>query len=75
MYYGPFKRLPRDSQELSLCCLYYFSNLDSPLLQSIASCCLCKYYMSISSNIDELDCIGILFLIGNRQNFVKNESS
>lgn len=41
IYYGPFKRLTRDSQELSLCCLYYFSNLDSPLLQSIASCCLC----------------------------------
>ncbi|XP_059428250.1 uncharacterized protein LOC132162022 isoform X2 [Corylus avellana] len=38
--YGPFIRLPRDSQELSLCCLYYFSNLDSPLLKSIASCCL-----------------------------------
>ncbi|XP_059463584.1 uncharacterized protein LOC132192307 isoform X2 [Corylus avellana] len=38
--YGPFIRLPRDSQELSLCCLYYFSNLDSPLLESIASCCL-----------------------------------
>ncbi|KAF3969199.1 hypothetical protein CMV_006986 [Castanea mollissima] len=41
LHYGPFIRLPRDSQELSLCCLYYFSNLDSPLLQSIASCCLC----------------------------------
>ncbi|XP_062167443.1 uncharacterized protein LOC133873715 isoform X1 [Alnus glutinosa] len=38
--YGPFIRLPRDSQELSLCCLYYFSNLDSSLLKSIASCCL-----------------------------------
>ncbi|KAE8125193.1 hypothetical protein FH972_020026 [Carpinus fangiana] len=38
--YGPFIRLPRDSQELSLCCLYYFSHLDSPLLKSIASCCL-----------------------------------
>ncbi|KAE8098634.1 hypothetical protein FH972_016679 [Carpinus fangiana] len=38
--YGPFIRLPRDFQELSLCCLYYFSNLDSPLLKSIASCCL-----------------------------------
>ncbi|KAB1205900.1 Testis-expressed sequence 10 protein [Morella rubra] len=38
--YGPFVTLPRDSQELSLSCLYYFANLDSPLLKSIASCCL-----------------------------------
>ncbi|KAG2683092.1 hypothetical protein I3760_10G016800 [Carya illinoinensis] len=41
IYYGPFIGLPKDSQELSLCSLYYFSNLDSPLLRSIASCCLC----------------------------------
>ncbi|XVE75869.1 hypothetical protein DITRI_Ditri12bG0126200 [Diplodiscus trichospermus] len=41
IYYGPFMRLPRDSQELSICCLYYFSNLSTPLLKSIASCCLC----------------------------------
>ncbi|KAB1219903.1 Testis-expressed sequence 10 protein [Morella rubra] len=40
--YGPFVMLPRDSQELSLCCLYYFANLDSPLLKSIASCCLSR---------------------------------
>ncbi|KAM7499953.1 hypothetical protein LguiA_024367 [Lonicera macranthoides] len=39
--YGPFIRLPRDIQELSLCCLYYFSFLDPLLLQSLASCCLC----------------------------------
>ncbi|KAG6753043.1 hypothetical protein POTOM_043087 [Populus tomentosa] len=39
--YGPFLRLARDSQELSICCLYYFSQLDSTLLKSIASCCLC----------------------------------
>ncbi|KAF9680808.1 hypothetical protein SADUNF_Sadunf06G0159900 [Salix dunnii] len=39
--YGPFLRLARDSQELSICCLYYFSQLDSNLLKSIASCCLC----------------------------------
>ncbi|KAJ6330565.1 hypothetical protein OIU76_009205 [Salix suchowensis] len=38
--YGPFLRLARDSQELSICCLYYFSQLDSNLLKSIASCCL-----------------------------------
>ncbi|KAJ7974885.1 testis-expressed sequence 10 protein [Quillaja saponaria] len=38
--YGPFIRLPRESQELSLCCVYYFSYLDLPLLKSIASCCL-----------------------------------
>ncbi|PNY05974.1 hypothetical protein L195_g002436 [Trifolium pratense] len=38
--YGPFVRLPRESQELSLCCLYYFSHLDLPFLKSIAGCCL-----------------------------------
>ncbi|XP_021639519.2 uncharacterized protein LOC110634708 isoform X3 [Hevea brasiliensis] len=39
--YGPFIGLPRDSQELSIFCLYYFSHLDALLLKSIASCCLC----------------------------------
>ncbi|KAK3226998.1 hypothetical protein Dsin_006860 [Dipteronia sinensis] len=39
--YGPFLRLPRDSQELSICGLYYFSYLDQLSLKSIASCCLC----------------------------------
>ncbi|KAK0587618.1 hypothetical protein LWI29_025899 [Acer saccharum] len=39
--YGPFIRLPRDSQELSICGLYYFSYLDQLSLKSIASCCLC----------------------------------
>ncbi|MCE0480943.1 hypothetical protein HAX54_038252 [Datura stramonium] len=39
--YGPFMRLPRDIQELSVCCLYYFSFLDKELLQSLASCCIC----------------------------------
>ncbi|CAK9180770.1 unnamed protein product [Ilex paraguariensis] len=39
--YGPFIRLPREIQELSVCCLYYFSFLDSFLLQSLVSCCLC----------------------------------
>ncbi|KAJ8899163.1 hypothetical protein K2173_011950 [Erythroxylum novogranatense] len=38
--YGPFIRLPRDAQELSVCCLYYFSHLEAPLLRSIVSCCL-----------------------------------
>ncbi|RZC03021.1 Testis-expressed protein 10-like isoform B [Glycine soja] len=38
--YGPFLRLPRESQELSLCSLYYFSYLDLPILKSIACCCL-----------------------------------
>ncbi|MED6177958.1 hypothetical protein PIB30_103066, partial [Stylosanthes scabra] len=37
---GPFVRLPGESQELSLCCLYYFSHLDLPILKSIACCCL-----------------------------------
>ncbi|XP_019164020.1 PREDICTED: uncharacterized protein LOC109160228 isoform X3 [Ipomoea nil] len=38
--YGPFMTLSRDIQELSLCCLYYFSILDSTILQSLVSCCL-----------------------------------
>lgn len=41
IFYGPFIKLPRDSQELSICCLYYFSNLNTPFLKSITSCCLC----------------------------------
>lgn len=39
--YGPFMRLPRDIQELSVCCLYYLPFLDKMLLQSLASCCIC----------------------------------
>ncbi|XP_015900414.3 uncharacterized protein LOC107433628 isoform X1 [Ziziphus jujuba] len=39
--YGPFVRLARDSQELALCCLYYFSYLEPLLLKSISLCCLC----------------------------------
>ncbi|KAJ0088119.1 hypothetical protein Patl1_32722 [Pistacia atlantica] len=39
---GPFVRLSRDSQELSVCCLYYFSNLGPLLLKSLTFCCLCK---------------------------------
>lgn len=39
--YGPFMKLPRDCQELSVCCIYYFSCLDSRFLKSLASCCLC----------------------------------
>ncbi|XP_038905560.1 uncharacterized protein LOC120091545 isoform X2 [Benincasa hispida] len=39
--YGPFTRLPKECQELSICCLYYFSYLDPLLLKSLASCCLC----------------------------------
>ncbi|KAI4300557.1 hypothetical protein L6164_033924 [Bauhinia variegata] len=38
--YGPFISLPRECQELSLSCLYYFSYLDSPFLKSLTSCCL-----------------------------------
>lgn len=41
IYYGPFMRLPRDCQELSICCLYYFSNLSGLFLKSVALCCLC----------------------------------
>lgn len=39
--YGPFIKLPNDCQELALCCLYYFSNLNSDFLQSLTYCCLC----------------------------------
>ncbi|KAI3713299.1 hypothetical protein L1987_71874 [Smallanthus sonchifolius] len=39
--YGPFMKLDREIQELSICCLYYFSFLDPSLLQSLAACCLC----------------------------------
>ncbi|KAJ4961285.1 hypothetical protein NE237_021195 [Protea cynaroides] len=38
--YGPFIKLPRDCQELSICCLYYFSSLDSLLLRALSCCCL-----------------------------------
>ncbi|VFQ59440.1 unnamed protein product [Cuscuta campestris] len=38
--YGPFMMLSKDIQELSLCCLYYFSCLDSAILQSLVLCCL-----------------------------------
>ncbi|XP_054819603.1 uncharacterized protein LOC129318695 isoform X2 [Prosopis cineraria] len=41
MCYGPFIRLPREAQELSLCCLYYFSHVDSHFLKTISCCCLC----------------------------------
>nr|XP_043635308.1 uncharacterized protein LOC122606512 [Erigeron canadensis] len=40
--YGPFMKLPREIQELSICCLYFFSFLDPCMLQSIATCCLCQ---------------------------------
>ncbi|KAI8562907.1 hypothetical protein RHMOL_Rhmol03G0071900 [Rhododendron molle] len=38
--YGPFVSLDRGSQELSICCLYYFSVVDSLLLKSLAWSCL-----------------------------------
>ncbi|KNA13119.1 hypothetical protein SOVF_119600 isoform A [Spinacia oleracea] len=38
--YGPFMELPKESQELSICCLYYFSSLNRHLLASLALCCL-----------------------------------
>ncbi|KAJ9546960.1 hypothetical protein OSB04_019503 [Centaurea solstitialis] len=40
--YGPFMKLTKDIQELSVCGLYYFSFLDPSLLQSVATCCLCQ---------------------------------
>ncbi|KAJ0559009.1 putative testis-expressed protein 10/pre-rRNA-processing protein Ipi1 [Helianthus annuus] len=42
--YGPFMKLEREIQELSVCCLYYFSFMDPSLLQSVAGCCLCEYF-------------------------------
>ncbi|XP_076941183.1 uncharacterized protein LOC143610653 [Bidens hawaiensis] len=39
--YRPFMKLDKEIQELSICCLYYFSFVDPSLLQSIAACCLC----------------------------------
>ncbi|XP_057778332.1 uncharacterized protein LOC130997076 isoform X2 [Salvia miltiorrhiza] len=39
--FGPFVRLAGDIKELAICCLYYFSFMDSLLLQSLVSCCLC----------------------------------
>lgn len=38
--YGPFMELPLHSQEISICCLYYFSSLNRQLLASLALCCL-----------------------------------
>ncbi|XP_021769630.1 uncharacterized protein LOC110733861 isoform X2 [Chenopodium quinoa] len=38
--YGPFMELSKESQELSICCLYYFSCLKGQLLASLALCCL-----------------------------------
>ncbi|KAK6912302.1 hypothetical protein RJ641_024395, partial [Dillenia turbinata] len=40
--YGLSTKLTTDCQELSVCCLYYFSFLDPLLLKSIISCCLCS---------------------------------
>ncbi|XP_058107248.1 uncharacterized protein LOC131250885 isoform X2 [Magnolia sinica] len=41
IHYGPFLKLPKDCQELAICCLYYFSWFDPCLLESLAYCCLC----------------------------------
>lgn len=38
---GPLTKLPKECQELSICCVYYLSYLDPVLLKSLASCCLC----------------------------------
>ncbi|GAB2266847.1 hypothetical protein Dimus_001835 [Dionaea muscipula] len=42
VHYGPFLRLPKDSQELSIYCLRFFSFLDPGLLTSLVSCCFCQ---------------------------------
>ncbi|CAN1234391.1 Testis-expressed protein 10 [Linum perenne] len=56
-HYGPFIKLPRVSQELSLCCLYYFSHLDSALLRSLASC------ICLSHELDESLILRIIELL------------
>lgn len=38
--YGPFVKLPRDCQDVSVVSLYYFSSLNRHMLKSIASSCL-----------------------------------
>ncbi|KAJ0739367.1 putative pre-rRNA-processing protein Ipi1 [Helianthus annuus] len=48
--YGPFMKLGREIQELSVCCLYYFSFMDPSLLQSVAGCCLCEYFNNMMRN-------------------------
>ncbi|CAL9106528.1 unnamed protein product [Musa acuminata var. zebrina] len=42
VHYGPFMKLPRDCQELAICCLYYFSSLSLDFLESLTYCCLCN---------------------------------
>lgn len=37
--YGPFLFLPKDTQELFLCCVEYFSWLDTPILNSLLCFC------------------------------------
>ncbi|KAG8375029.1 hypothetical protein BUALT_Bualt10G0057100 [Buddleja alternifolia] len=39
--YGPFIKLSPDIQQLALHCVYYYSVMDSLLLQSLVLCCLC----------------------------------
>ncbi|KAM7265835.1 hypothetical protein ACFE04_003518 [Oxalis oulophora] len=38
---GPFLRLPRGCQEISISCIYYLPDLDKVFLKSILSYCLC----------------------------------
>ncbi|KAI3770615.1 hypothetical protein L6452_01755 [Arctium lappa] len=51
--YGPFMKLGTDIQELSVCCLYYFSFLGPSLLQSLATCCL---YLDSGDSSLNLEC-------------------
>ncbi|KAL9671440.1 hypothetical protein QQ045_009008 [Rhodiola kirilowii] len=39
--YGPFTRICPELQELAVSCLYYFSVIDSRLLEILVACCLC----------------------------------
>ncbi|XP_052728910.1 uncharacterized protein LOC108329266 isoform X2 [Vigna angularis] len=51
--FGPFLRLPRESQVLALCSIYYVSHLDLPILKSLVYCCL-------SDDLDSYVLFGII---------------
>ncbi|XP_022640237.1 uncharacterized protein LOC106770179 isoform X2 [Vigna radiata var. radiata] len=65
--FGPFLKLPRESQVLALCSIYYVSHLDLPILKSLVYCCLrflletSRMYASDSS--DGLDSYVLFWII------------
>lgn len=54
--YGPFVKLPRDCQDVSVVSLYYFSSLNRHMLKSIASSCLCECFIENSFHFPKLIC-------------------